>query len=468
MDDVAHFDLTELQKVSGGEIIGDLSCALSKRWSISTDTRCDNHGKIFFALAGETFDAHNFLTQAADSGAELLCIKRSKCDLLPTGAAALLVDDPLKTLQALAAYHRQRFSSLKIAAVTGSVGKTSVKEMLRAIFVQSCNGNQDEVLYTVGNTNNHLGVPQNLLRLTSQHRFAVIEMGTSSPGEIEPLTLITRPDAAVVNTIAPCHLENLIDLNGVATEKSTIFNGLPADGIAVIPTDSPSNEILQKASKNFRSFTFGTLDNGKVNSGVSAKFAGGTLFDSHVELHFPNGQVQEFSWSLAGNHQAANAAAAATIAFAMGIAPEVIAQGLSKTELPGMRMKKSIISGVTYINDAYNANPASMRAMIQLLAGAKPGEWRELFLVLGGMRELGAGSAAEHKTLLDYAVKMLPNAKIITVGAEFNGFDMVTAHFTNSADAADTIAAAVKAGDYVVAKGSRGNRTELALPPEAR
>ena len=452
-----NFTASEIASVCRSRWSGD-KLPPSEFSGIFTDTRTNGSDRVFFALTGEKFDAHDFLDQAISAGAAALCIKKSFLHKAPQGIPLLAVDDPLTAMQALAAFHRRRFANLKVAAVTGSVGKTSVKEMLRAIFTEA--SSSDQVLYTDGNTNNAFGVPQNLFRLTSSHSFAVIEMGTSSPGEIEPLSIMVQPDVAIINTIAECHLEKLIDLNGVAKEKSAIFTALNKSGTAVIPAEVKASEILENAASKFQTLHFGTNGTGDI----SAAFNSGDLFSSKILLTFPDGTGYEVCWNLTGEHQAANAAAAAAAAWALGIPAGVIARGLEKTELPGMRMKRTIIDGVTYINDAYNANPASMRAMINML---KSTDTKKLLLIMGGMRELGPGSDEAHSEILSLAQNELPDARIITVGKEFAACGHHT-HFDNSGDALDAVLSTAKRGETVFAKGSRGTRAELALPPEAR
>ena len=452
----ALFSPQELSEITGGVWL--VKAPGSAAFSITTDTRTDTRGKIFFALAGERFDAHDFLAQAVDSGCAALCICKKKISGIPAGIPVLAVKDTLLAMQACAAYHRRRFPELTLFNVTGSVGKTSVKEMLRAICIQTAGS--EHVLATEGNTNNQIGVAQNLLKLTELHRYAVIEAGTSSHGEISPLSAMSLPCGAVVNSIAPCHLENLVDLDGVAREKGCIFAHLAADGIAVFPAETAGKSILQSAAKNHKCVTFGMDGKGDI----SAEFISGELDNSTFTLTFPGGKKFTVNWHLTGRHNALNAAGAAALAYSCGISPELICAGLKNTTLPGMRMKKSVINGVTYFNDAYNANPASMKASVELLSQVKFSG--RLFLMLGGMRELGNISATAHKELLDTVKKLLPDARVLTVGAEFEGIS--SDHYPSPEAAGSALQALLQAGDTVFAKGSRGNCVEKTLPPEAR
>ena len=446
----------------------ELSAAVAGSWrdglvpaeplAISTDTRIDNRGRIFFALRGEKFDAHDYLAQAVASGCAALCVRRDRAATAPAGIPVLSAVDTLAAFQACGAFHRDRCSELTVLGVTGSVGKTSVKEMLRAIFAAAAG--DAAVLYTVGNTNNQVGVVQNLLRLDAGHRFAVLEAGTSAPGEIAPLARIMRPAGAIVNSIAPCHLEKLGDLRGVAREKGAMFRALPPGGIAVFPADVPEADVLRECAAGREIVNFGMDGTGAV----SAFWRDGGLTGSRFELRFPGGEKVEVVWSLAGRHNALNAAGAAALAYRFGVAPEVIAAGLARTELPGMRMKKTTVDAVHYINDAYNCNPASMMASLRMLETTRlPGR---LILVLGGMRELGPDSPGIHAAILRAVTEHLPQALYLTVGPEFSGIS--PRHFTDHAAAREYLQGLVRPGDTVFAKGSRGNTVELVLPPEAR
>ncbi|MCQ2352379.1 MAG: UDP-N-acetylmuramoyl-tripeptide--D-alanyl-D-alanine ligase [Victivallaceae bacterium] len=447
----------------------EMETAVSGYWSgvllssaldgVYTDSRADGHGKLFLALKGERFDGHDFLENAAQNGAAALCVasdreEDAKKIVLPR----LVVPDTLKAYQRLAHLYRKKFPRLTVAGVTGSVGKTSVKEMLRAIFTAA--STPEEVLATEGNTNNQIGVPQNLFRLTERHRYAVIEMGTSSPGEIAPLSLTATPDVAVVNSIAPCHLEKLIDLAGVAREKASIISGLPETGTVVLPALAPEREVLAAACKDKKIIWFGN----DASCDFYSEYLGGDLTESRFCLHFPDGGKFEIAWHLGGAHQALNAAAAAAAAWSCGIDASVIAKALPLTQLPGMRMKRTQLDGITYLNDAYNANPASMKATLTQLFQTRPDE-AHLVIVLGGMRELGSVSVDAHRETLELAKTLFPRARIITVGAEFAG-SPAPVHFADSVRF--SLKEYLNSGDLVFLKGSRGTALEKLIPEEAR
>ncbi len=455
----ALFSSREFAAATGGDFAGPVP---DGEFELYTDSREEGRGRCFVALRGEKFDAHDFLAKAIESGAGMLLVERAKRALINPAwrVPVLAVDDTLLAYQALARFHRRRFPELRLAAVTGSVGKTSAKEMLRAIFSAEAGPNQ--VLYTLGNTNNQVGVAQNLLRLTPEHRYAVIEMGTNHHGEIEPLSRMAEPQCAAVNSIAPCHLEFLKSLAGVAEEKGHIFDGLAAGGGAVIPAQCEANEVLRERVRNLNFITFGVRGSGAA---VEATYLGGTLEGSSFRLNFPDGASEKIEWPLSGAHQALNAAGAAAAALFFGIAPAVIARGLAATTLPGMRMARSEINGVTYVNDAYNANPGSMAASFRLLAEST--DRAKLVLLVGDMLELGAGELAEHAGILKLAGSALNGARVIAVGPRFgklaSEFPGVT--FVSDAEAARAVlAAAVRPGDLVFLKASRSIALEKALP----
>ncbi|MBR2641548.1 MAG: UDP-N-acetylmuramoyl-tripeptide--D-alanyl-D-alanine ligase [Lentisphaeria bacterium] len=459
----AVFTAEEFLAATGGKWLEDR--AFEGSLACYTDTRQPGHGRIFLALSGEKFDGHDFLAQAVDAGAEALCISEKNGGKLPADCRVpvLLVEDTLAAYQNIARFHRMRFPELKVVAVTGSVGKTSVKEMCRAVLAEELG--EDAVLYTIGNTNNQIGVPQNLLRLNASHRAAVIEMGTNSPGEIAPLSRCAVPSAALINSIAPCHLEKLGSFYGIAREKSAIFSGMVPEGRAVIPAECPAAEVLAEEAAKFVCTTFGDISS---QAAVRSEFLQGDLEGSSFALLFPDGTRQEVRWDLTGAHQALNAAAAASVAQIFGILPEKVASGLTKVKLPGMRMAKSVIRDASWVNDAYNANPASMFAAFRQLVqgGINP---ENLVLVLGDMLELGTFEASEHKKVLQEACTALAGARIVTVGPRFAraastlNLPEVTL-CGSSAGAARVLDKLVKPGDTVFLKGSRGIGLEKAIP----
>lgn len=459
------FSFKEIEDATHGEWIRKNESAHGVA-DVFTDTRKESPDSLFIALPGENFDAHDYLADAVKKGAVLLCVEKSKVGKVPHGVAAIAVDSTVSAYQALANMHRRRFKKLKVVALTGSSGKTSTKETLRAIFNRLFGA--EHVLATEGNTNNQVGVPQNMMRLTEQHRICILEMGTNHHGEIEPLSKCAEPDAAMIVSIGNCHLEFLGSLEGVASEKSKIFAHMNREhGIAVIPAECPGNDILKKAASPFGTYTFGF--GGKAF--ITVDYKGGNIAGSSFTLKNTNtGESAVVNWSLSGRHQAGNAAGAAAVAAAMGFPLKDICEGISGTTLPGMRMRLSEHMGAKWINDAYNANPDSMKASIEWLSEfADPAK---LLLVLGDMREIGENSVAAHRTLLEFAMWKFPDTRIAAVGP-----DMSSAYgqikeagarniriFSDSQTAVSGVREMAKAGDIVFLKASRGTKLELVEP----
>lgn len=459
------FTLQEIVYASGGQW-HEKTARSAGISTVKTDSRENCSNALFIALAGENFDAHDFLAKAVAAGAAALCINRKFADRINPDwkIPVLLTDDTILAYQQLGAFHKSRLKGLKTVAVTGSMGKTSVKEIIRSILIAAAG--PEAVHATVGNTNNQVGVPQNLLALTDKHQYAVIEMGTNHHGEIEPLSRCTRPDVAVINSIGPCHLEHLHDLDGVAREKSMIFAHLNPAGTAVIPDISSGMEVIEAAAAKFNILRFGAT----VAADVRAAYLGGKLHGSSLSLTFKclNNLSRQFEWSLSGAHQAGNAAAGAGAAIALGIEPDCIVAGLKNCVLPGMRMKISEKNGITWINDAYNANPGSMLAALHWLN--EFAEQDKLVLVLGDMLELGDSSHEEHRKVAAVALKLFPQAKFFFVGSrmaaavnELKPFALVTL-CEDSIEAAAKIACRLMPGQVILLKGSRGIHLEKVEP----
>lgn len=426
---------------------------------VTTDSRRKTAGALFIAIPGEKFDGHDYLSAALANGAELLCIEEKNLAGLPAGAPAIVVGSTVAAYQKLAAFHRKR-CGVKSIALTGSSGKTSTKEMLRAIFEHVYG--KEQVLATEGNTNNQIGVPQNLLRLTDRHKICIIEMGTNHHGEIEPLSAAVEPDAALIVSIGRCHLENLGSLEGVAREKSHIFHSLQPDGTAVIPAGAAGFDIMVQAAGNHQKLFFGT------GADFESVYQGGNIRGSSFELiDRRTGERATVEWKLSGAHQAANAAGAAAIAASFGIPLSEIAAGLANCVLPGMRMKITEHGGAQWLNDAYNANPDSMKATLNWLSEfADPSK---LVLVLGDMREVGELSAEVHEEILHLAAERFPGARIAAVGPfmsdaanRIESADIRS--FPDSATAAEPVRKMVLPGDTVFLKASRGTQLELVEP----
>jgi UDP-N-acetylmuramoyl-tripeptide--D-alanyl-D-alanine ligase len=463
------FTYRELQKFTGGKWAGTVDAGAGIDF-ISTDSRKDCCKSIFFALKGENFDAHDCLEAAAANGAAAFCLSKNRIEGLkiPVGIPVLIVEDSLKAYQALAHQHRKKLD-LKLIALTGSSGKTSTKEILKAILVYAFG--KDKVYATQGNTNNHVGVPQNLLSLTETHKYAIIELGTNHPGEIEVLSGIAEPDMGVIVSIGNAHIEFFGNLDGVAKEKSAIFAKMQKSGTAVIPAEGPGAEILDNAAGKFKTLRFGNEN--AENADLSVKYLGGDMSGGSFELHWKScGLRKTVKWQLPGKHQALNAGAAVLAANAVGVSPELAAEALNNgVEIPGMRMRIQKKDGITWINDAYNANPDSMRAGIEWLAeamAANGSNRSRLFVILGDMLEMGESGPTLHNEILKSASELIPHCMLIAVGPLMSaaakyigtGSDISLLDFPDSEAAAKYVSSTIKQDDVIFLKGSRGMKLE--------
>ena len=358
--------------------------ALDGEWSgddavftaVSTDTRQLSPGALFVALTGPNFDGHDFVAVARERGACAALISRPVDDPLPQ----MRVADTRLALGRLAATWRTRFRH-PLIALTGSNGKTTLKEMIAAILRV-----RGATLATEGNLNNDIGVPLTLLRLNGKQAYAVIEMGANHPGEIAYLTDLVRPDVAIINNAGPCHLEGFGDVAGVARSKGEIFQGLGPNGVAIINRDDPYADDWIALNPGRRIVDFG-LD---APAAVSGQILDATTH--HFRLITEDGQI-EIRLPVPGRHNIRNALAAAAAALTVGATLDEVRQGLESLRGVGGRMQRLPgWHGGAVIHDAYNANPASLAAALQAV-GAEPGrKW----LVLGDMRELGPAADELH------------------------------------------------------------------------
>jgi UDP-N-acetylmuramoyl-tripeptide--D-alanyl-D-alanine ligase len=374
--------------------------------AVSTDTRTIQSGDLFIALKGENFDGAKFVAQAVKAGAVAAVVNQdSGCGIQDAGVPLLLVEDTRLALGKLAAHWRAQFD-IPLVAITGSNGKTTVKEMLAAIL-RDVTKNEEEVLATKGNYNNDIGMPLTLLKLRASHRYAVIEMGMNHPKEIDYLTRIARPDVALINNATGAHLQGLGSVEGVALAKGEIFAGLASDGTAVINADDAHALMWRLLAGTHRVFDFGLEHAAAVKGKWTIQGYGGAL-----EMRTPAGE-KRVELQVPGEHNARNALAAATAALALQVSLDNIAKGLGKFGgVAGRLQLKQGLHGATLIDDTYNANPASMHAALEVLAQAVG---KRLF-VLGDMGELGDDAAQFHREI-GIAARELGIEKMFALGA---------------------------------------------------
>ncbi len=380
-------ELRQLAEVVGGELPPADAAVQIER--ISTDTRTLGPGALFVALIGERFDAHDFVDQAERAGASALLVSRPVQSALPQ----LRVQDTLLALGQLGAFWRQRVNPYCVA-LTGSVGKTSVKEMAASIFAQA-----GETLATRGNLNNEIGVPLTLLELTPEHRYAVIEMGANHQGEIRYTSSLVQPDVAMINNIQPAHLEGFGGIQGVARAKCEIFEYLAEGGKAVVNLDDDHCDTVLAAVAQREVIRFSSRQVADIWADEITRDPLSGCY--HFRLHRGEAEVQ-LQLPVPGRHQVDNALAAAALASAADLSLEQIAQGLRATpQVPGRTQFHRLSATLTVVDDSYNANLASTRAALDLLA-----EQAGLtLLVFGDMGELGEDAQAHHRQVGEYAAE---------------------------------------------------------------
>jgi len=420
---------------------------------VSIDTRVLTPGNLFVAIRGANCDGHDFVTRACAAGASGAVVR---ADWRGAPDAALLrVADPAEALRRIASGYRNSLSG-EILAVTGSVGKTTVKEML-ADLLATC----APTARTRGNFNNDLGLPLSLLAMERTHAFGVFEIGMNHPGELAPLCALLQPRWGVITTVGAVHLEFFPSVRAIAEEKAALFRALPPDGTAVVSRDQEWFEVF-RASALCRLVTTslrGTADyTARVVSDCPARFvARETVSGAEADIELP----------VPGRHAIENALLAVAVARGHGLAWTEIAAALARYRPAAMRWNCIQTDGVTWINDAYNANPISMRAALRTFAEL-PMLGRK-WLALGGMRELGAASHDEHFALGGVVARgawaglaaVGPLGADIAAGAAAAGMPPDLIHRCDDcAAAAALLRKRIRPGDAILLKASRGEQLE--------
>ncbi|MSP85997.1 MAG: UDP-N-acetylmuramoyl-tripeptide--D-alanyl-D-alanine ligase [Methylotenera sp.] len=416
--------------------------------SVGTDSRNITKGQLFVALKGDSFDGHDYAVQALQQGAAAVLVAKPNASL----ASALVVEDTYLALGALATYWRKKFA-VPIVAVTGSNGKTTVKEMLAAILAVKAS-NAEAIHATSGNLNNHIGLPLTILKLRANHQYAVLEMGMNHLGEIDYLTRITQPTVAVINNAGSAHIGELGSRDNIAKAKGEIFAGLSDAGTAVINADDTYAAYWKSLNEGKKIVTFAI----SKPADVRAKYqeSGGL---SLVQLTTPQGDIC-FKLNVLGAHNISNALAASAVAVALGVSNANIASGLEHfAGVKGRLQRKHGLNNAVLIDDTYNANPDSMKAAIDVLAHQSG----EKIVVLGDMGELGVEAKRLHMDIGAYA-KAAGLSKLYCLGelsVEIaRGFGAGAHHYATPLAIAEAIKPWLSQGRTVLVKGSRFMKME--------
>lgn len=440
--------LSKAAQVLGGKLLGE-DAEFS---AVSTDSRAISTGDLFVALQGEKFDGSQFVALSAEKGAVAALVNAANYHGESLPCPTLLVEDTRLALGKLSGYWRDQFN-IPVVGVTGSNGKTTVKEMLAAVL-RAAAGSDDAVLATQGNFNNDIGMPLTLLKLRSHHRYAVIEMGMNHAGEIDYLTRLARPDVAIINNAGSAHMAGLGSLKAIAECKGEIFSGLTAQGVAVINADEDFAPMWRELAAGHTVIEFGVGEAAAVHAQWQPQ-----NFGTHIAARTPKG---DFTADLCvpGIHNVRNALAATAAAVALNVPPEIIAAGLEKfSGVSGRLQRKPALSGATVIDDSYNANPASLRAAISVLTQAAG----KKILVLGDMGELGIDAARLHAEMGAEAREMGVN-QLLALGElsayAVKEFGAGAQHFQRIEDLLEALKPELDADCTVLVKGSRFMKME--------
>jgi UDP-N-acetylmuramoyl-tripeptide--D-alanyl-D-alanine ligase len=437
--------LSEAAIAANARLVG----ADARLCGVSTDSRSLSKDDLFVAIRGEHFDGHDFLEAARQRGAAGAMVDQHYAG--PAPLPLLVVDETRRGLGRLGARWRERFAPVVIA-ITGSNGKTTTKEMLASIL--RAHASEDEVLATRGNLNTDIGVPLTLLGMRSEHRYCAVELGMNHPGEIAALAALAQPTVALVTNAQREHMEFMRTVEAAAAENASVFDSLPAGGTAVWNADDPQAGFFRSRAAGHRSLDF-ALD---VPATVTGRYSL-TALTSEIRVRTPAGEAAA-PLALPGLHNVRNALAASACAFAAGIPPQAIADGLRVFRpYAGRSQIVALSSGAMLINDSYNANPDSVRAAIDILAAAGA----DTLLVLGDMGEVGDQGPDFHLEVGRYAAERGIGA-LYALGEQtahaVAGFGSGARHFATVEELIKAARSASVSGTTLLVKGSRFMRME--------
>jgi len=443
--------LSECAEAVQGKLIGE-DVAIT---SVGIDTRAIKPGQLFIAIKGHNFDGNEFVVQAEEAGAIAAIVHNGVKSTLPH----IVVDDTRLALAELAGTWRRALGArgnekLSVVGITGSNGKTTVKEMVAAIL-----GVNGTVLFTQGNLNNDIGVPMTLLRLNEQHRYAVIEMGANHAGEIAYTSTCAQADVVIITNAGAAHIEGFGSLDGVAKAKGEIIETLQNEGIAVINHDDDYFDYWKSVAGNRRVLSFGLNSGADVTAKAIKTEIRNNAFVTRFELGTALGAV-DIILKLAGQHNVVNALAATTASLALGIGLKQIKQGLESVKPVTGRLQPLVSRlGNIVIDDTYNANSASLKAGLDVLANFKGKPW----LVLGAFGELGPDSPKMHEEM-GVLIKASGVVRLLAVGADskntVQAFGIGATFFEKQQDLIDVLKQELKGDETILIKGSRAQHME--------
>jgi UDP-N-acetylmuramoyl-tripeptide--D-alanyl-D-alanine ligase len=454
------FTVDEIVSATQGKLMGGDRKTIFSGTCI--DSRKIKPGELFIAIRGDRFDGHDFISQAFEAGATGAVLSADH-NLNSNNKVVIQVVDTLRALQEIARFHRSRFN-IPLIAITGSNGKTTTKEMAASILVR-----RFRLLKNEGNLNNHIGVPLTILTLESVHEVAVIEMGINRPGELRRLCEIARPQAGLITNIGPTHLEFLGDVEGVARAKGELLEALTPDSVAILNADDEHYQALATKVRGGL-MTFSLQSHADVMaSAVTLHPDRGPTFRLKIRTGTKPGDI-EVSLSVMGRHNIYNALGAAAIATYQGINLDEIRKGLEDFKPVSMRSQLLEVKGFHILNDAYNANPASMKSALETLSALGTGGHK--IAVLGDMLELGKAAEVAHREIgrevarmgIQYLITLGPMAEQIAQGALSAGMaDHRVMCSQEPEDAGKKVLNVASPGDYILVKGSRKTKMENIL-----
>lgn len=449
-----RFTIVDIIEATGGQPMGseiERSLALELK-EVSIDSRTLRAGALFFALQGETYNGHDFVAEALSKGAVGVVVSRQWAEVnrevLGDMRLAVLVEDTLRAFQACARYYRSLFS-IPVVAVTGTNGKTTTKDMIAALLSKEQDG-----LWTEGNLNNHIGLPLTLFRLREEHRYGVVELGMRAAGEIAELADMCDPQFGVITNIGPAHIQFIGSVEKIAEAKGELLDHIGPSDTAILNGDDP-HVMDQRGRTGGKVITFGFGRGADIRAdSIRTTPSGNVSFEMEdglaIELNVP------------GKHMVYNALAALAVGLEFGVPPGSMAEALSSFRPQSMRMEVIQADSLRILNDAYNANPASMRAALQSLCDVT--DKRRRIAVLGDMLELGEWAPRVHREIgaiagrsdLAYLLTVGDLSREISEEALVSGMSQEKVHhFTGKQQAIVFLQSIIRSGDVVLVKGSR-------------